>query len=211
MLLRALAETNFAHGNANNGIFPMHYSAPGVQFTKPAERNFQIDEEKKISAANVEFANGGDVTQSYKHWVSDAASLDPTALPTMMPTTTAPSRGPTVTPTAQPSTIPYFDGNSLYASFRAVSTDTTGQYVAALSSSKGIYYSSNYGQTYLWNSTNTNWKYGSYYDMAIAAQAPQYVLVSTYNGIFYSTNSGLTLSQSSTPTFTTSDYFFVVT
>ncbi len=91
------------------------------------------------------------------------------------------------------------DGDNLYGQFHAVSTDSTGQFVAAIDYSKGVYYSSDYGQSYDLN-TSMTYTSGFCLDVAIAGSIPVNLVIACQNGLYYSTDGTTTFTKATCST-----------
>ncbi len=76
-------------------------------------------------------------------------------------------------------------------SFYSVSTDSSGKYVAAVNYG-GVFYSSNYGQSYSVNNTVNNNNFGY---AAIASTAPDFVAAAGSDGVYRSSNSAMTFER----------------
>ena len=84
-----------------------------------------------------------------------------------------------------------YNASEVQGSFIDVAMSGTGQYVAAVSSN-GVYISSDYGQEYTTATIPTNFTANGY--IAIASNAPQYMLMGYDNGLLVSTNYGVSFS-----------------
>lgn len=83
-----------------------------------------------------------------------------------------------------------FSSTSL-VSFYSVSTDASGKYVAAVNYD-GVFYSSDYGQSYIVNNTVDNHYFGY---AAVASTAPAFVAAVASDGVYRSTNAAMTFGR----------------
>jgi hypothetical protein len=100
-----------------------------------------------------------------------------------------------------------YAANNMFDNFVGVSTDSTGNYVATIGKTTGIYLSSTTGSTYtLFTPIPTGYNYLA---VAIASNSPQFVAAVTSYGVIYTTNFGSTF-QKSNATISSSGYWTAI-